>query len=66
MEPQADVLFHVIAQPNSRDAVHSMLGISRQVRPASVLGGPTGNYSHWVGPLEISLTGWAHWKFSHY
>ena len=33
MEPQAEVLYHVIAQPNSRDAVHSMLGMSRQVGP---------------------------------
>lgn len=31
MSPQAEVLYHVIAQPNSRDAVHSMLGMNRQV-----------------------------------
>lgn len=31
MAPQAEVLYHVIAQPNSRDAVHSMLGMNRQV-----------------------------------
>lgn len=33
MKPQAEMLYHVIAQPNSRDAVHSMLGMNRQVRP---------------------------------
>ena len=31
MTPQTDLLYHVIAQPNSRDAVHSMLGMNRQV-----------------------------------
>ncbi len=31
--PQEEVLYHVIAQPNSRDAVHSMLGMNRQVSP---------------------------------
>ena len=34
-QPQAEVLYHVIAQPNSRDAVHSMLGMSRQSTQAA-------------------------------
>ena len=29
--PQTELLFHIIAQPNSRDAVHSILGMTRQV-----------------------------------
>lgn len=32
LKPQEDLLLHVMAQPNSRDAVHSVLGMNRQVR----------------------------------
>ena len=43
-QPQAEVLYHVIAQPNSRDAVHSMLGMSRQVSHTALR---AENCSHW-------------------
>lgn len=50
MKPQAEVLYHVIAQPNSRDAVHSMLGMNRQVRPCLDPGVALGN-----GPTVLHL-----------
>lgn len=30
LSPQKDLLFHVIAQQNSKDAIHSVLGLNRQ------------------------------------
>ena len=30
LSPQRDLLYHVIAQQNSKDAIHSVLGLNRQ------------------------------------
>ena len=30
LSPQQDLLYHVIAQQNSKDAIHSVLGLNRQ------------------------------------
>ena len=35
--PQKELLFHVVAQQNSKDAVHSVLGLNRQQLQPSVL-----------------------------
>ena len=38
LAPQEDLLYHVIAQQNSKDAVHSVLGLNRQqLQPSSVV-----------------------------
>ena len=39
MKAQEDLLYHVIAQPNSRDVVHSLLGMNRQVCVCVRVGG---------------------------
>ena len=36
---QEDLLYHVMVQPNSKDAVHSVLGMNRQVGEGGREGG---------------------------
>ena len=63
MAPQTEVLYHVIAQPNSRDAVHSMLGMNRQVCSLSYLPSHSIPYITKLPHSKCSLVQWLrkHW-----